>query len=130
SRLAKYMKVAIALGSNLGNGREHLDLAVDELKRFLRDVRVSSILETDPVGVPDEQPKYLNAVVVGETELPAEELLDKLIAAERARGRVRKSDRSARTLDLDIILYAGRIVRAPTLEIPHPTFRESALGLG
>src|SRR4029450_12772550 len=105
------MKVAIALGSNLGNRREHLDLAVDQPKRFLHDVRVSSILETDPVGVPDEQPKYLNAVVVGEAELPAEALLDKLIAAERAPRRVRKSDRSARTLDLDIILYGDRIVR-------------------
>lgn len=124
------MKVAIALGSNLGDRRAHLDFAAAELADLLSDLRVSSIVETDPVGVPDEQPRYLNAVVVGETDLEPADLLDALMAIEHARGRERLSPNAPRTLDLDIILYGDRIIRTPSLEIPHPRFRERAFVLG
>ena len=117
-------RVAIALGSNLGDRLAHLDFGIDALSKFLKGLRVSTVIESAPVDVPDEQPPYLNAVAVGETTLDPEELLAKLMAIERARGRVRKSDRAARTLDLDIILFGDRIVRTATLEIPHPRFRE------
>ena len=117
-------RVAIALGSNLGDRLAHLDFGIDALSKFLKGLRVSTVIESAPVDVPDEQPPYLNAVAVGETELEPEELLAKLMAIERTRGRVRKSDRAARTLDLDIILFGDRIVRTAALEIPHPRFRE------
>ena len=116
------MKVAIALGSNLGDRKAHIDFAVARLGELLGDLRVSSIMETEPVDVPDQQPPYLNAVVVGETDLEPEALLEKLLAIERARGRERKSPKAARTLDLDIILYGETRMRSPHLEIPHPRF--------
>ena len=122
--------VAIALGSNLGDRRAHLDWAVDRLREFLDDVRVSSIIETDPVGVPDEQPRYLNAVAVGKTALEPEALLDRLLALERARGRERPAPNAARTLDLDLILYGSLMLNTNQLEIPHPRFRDRAFVLG
>ena len=131
-------KVAIALGSNLGDRRAHLAFAFAELQRILTNIRTSSIIETDPVGVPDEQPKYLNAVVVGETDLEPEALLQHLMSIELARGRERPTSalratvckpNAARTLDLDIVLYGNRIIRTPALEVPHPRFRDRAFVL-
>jgi 2-amino-4-hydroxy-6-hydroxymethyldihydropteridine diphosphokinase len=82
--------VAIALGSNLGDRRGHLEWAASELRRFLNNVTVSSIIETAAFDVPDEQPPYLNAVVVGETALSAPEVLANLAASSASadeRGR-------------------------------------------
>jgi len=115
--------VAIALGSNLGDRRAHLDFAVAQLRVLLANLRVSPCLETAPVDVPDDQPPYLNAVAVGETTLEPEALLEKMMAIERARGRERPSVRAARTLDLDLILYGDRVIQTATLEVPHPRFR-------
>jgi len=116
--------VAIALGSNLGDRRAHLDFAIERLRDVLTALQVSSITETAPVDVPDDQPPYLNAVVVGETALEPEALLDKLTSLELERGRERRAFRAARTLDLDLILYGDRVMRTDTLEIPHPRFRD------
>ena len=120
------MRVAIALGSNLGDRNAHIQFAIARLRTLLRDLRISPVIETDPVDVPDRQPPYLNAVAVGETDLEPNELLDQLLAIERERGRERKSDKAARTLDLDIILYGDRIIHTSTLDVPHPRFRERA----
>jgi 2-amino-4-hydroxy-6-hydroxymethyldihydropteridine diphosphokinase len=117
-------RVAIALGSNLGDRRAHLDFAVERLRDLLTALHVSSITETAPVDVPDDQPPYLNAVVVGETALEPDALLEKLMALELERGRERRSFRAARTLDLDLILYGDRVIKTPNIEIPHPRFRD------
>ena len=117
-------KVAIALGSNLGDRAAHLNFAIERLRATLSNSRVSSFHDTEPVGVPDEQPRYLNAVVVGETELSPEALLHALLAVERERGRTRPSVRAARTLDLDLILYGGEVFTSEHLTIPHPRFRD------
>ena len=122
--------VAIALGSNLGDRRGHLDWAVAQLRALLQDVRASPLIETAPVDVPDAQPPYLNAAVVGTTELSPENLHHALQVLEHARGRTRPGFRSARTLDLDLILYGDRIIDTPDLVVPHPRFRERAFVLG
>ena len=116
--------VAIALGSNLGDRRAHLTWAVEQLAAHLTNLRISPVVETDPVGVPEPQPPYLNAVVVGETAEPAEALLDRLFALERARGRTRPSRRAPRTLDLDLVLYGDTVLDTTELTLPHPRFRD------
>src|SRR5262245_24465030 len=116
--------VAIALGSNLGDRHANLDYAIDRLRILLQNTRVSTIVETAPFDVPDEQPPYLNAAVVGETALAPEALLAELQAIERDKGRERPFFRAARTLDVDLILYGDKIINAPGLEVPHPRFRE------
>ena len=122
--------VAIALGSNLGDRRSHLEFAVSRLREFVQHLRTSSFIDTEPVDVPDAQPRYLNAVVAGETSLSPEDVLARLLALEREQGRERPSARAARTLDLDLILYGDLVMSAPGIEIPHPRFRERAFVLG
>lgn len=116
-------RVAIALGSNLGDRRSHLDTAVRELGQLLKNLVPSTYLETEPVGV-IAQPRFLNAAVVGSTALPPGQLLEALLAIEAGCGRLRPAPGVARTLDLDLILYGNRVIDEPGLVVPHPRFRE------
>jgi 2-amino-4-hydroxy-6-hydroxymethyldihydropteridine diphosphokinase len=122
-------RVAIALGSNIGDREGHLNWAIERLRDSLANLRVSSVIETEPVGVPDTQPPYLNAAVVGETALPPGDLMRLLLELERQRGRTRTASRAARTLDLDLILYGDLTIDDPGLVVPHPRFRERAFVL-
>lgn len=117
-------RVAIALGSNLGDRAAHLDFAVTRLAQSIQDLRVSRYYETQPVDVPDAQPPFLNAACVGDTTLSARELLTMLHAIEAERGRERPFQNAARTLDLDLILFGSEVIDEPGLVVPHPRFRE------
>ena len=121
--------IAIALGSNLGNKAAHLDWAVSRLRGFIGGLEVSSYIETAPVGVPD-QPDFLNAAIVGHTDLPPRAVLEALLALEAERGRVREKAGEPRPLDLDLILYGNMVIDEPGLAVPHPRFRERAFVLG
>jgi 2-amino-4-hydroxy-6-hydroxymethyldihydropteridine diphosphokinase len=124
------VRVAISLGSNLGDRRAHLEYAIDALRLDLADVQVSSFLETDPVGVGPEHGTYLNAIVVGQTQLPARILLERLLEIEEERGRARPYPMAPRTLDLDLILYGEETIEEDGLAVPHPRFREREFVLG
>jgi len=117
------IRVAIALGSNLGDRHQHLVWASEQLAARLSNFRLSSFHETAPVGVPSPQPPYLNAAAVGETQEPARDLLAWLLGLEADRGRQRGTPLAARTLDLDLVLYGLAIVDEPGLHLPHPRFR-------
>ena len=117
-------RVAIALGSNLGDRRAHLDYAVARLQRVLPNLRVSRYYETEPVGVTGPQPAFLNAAAVGDTAASARDILSTLMAIERERGRERPFQNAARTLDLDLILFGSVVLNEPGLVVPHPRFRE------
>lgn len=114
---------AVALGSNLGDRRAHLSFAIGALGELLADMRVSRFIETAPVSVPP-QPHYLNGAVAGRCSWAPEALLAALLRIERERGRERPCPGAARTLDLDLILMGGLVVRRPGLDLPHPRFRE------
>ena len=87
-------------------------------------MRVSSLVETAPEGVPEAQPPFLNAAVIGATVLAPPALLASLLAIERMDGRERPYRHAPRTLDLDLVLYGDRVLKEPGLEVPHPRFRE------
>lgn len=123
-------RVAVALGSNLGDRAAHLSWAVDQLSRLLDRLRVSAFEDTAPVDVPDLQPDYLNAVAVGRCRLRPAELLEALLGLERLRGRTRPGLRAARTLDLDLVLYGSEVIDDDRLTVPHPRFRERPFVLG
>ncbi len=117
--------VVIALGSNAGDRAAHLSDAVGGLRRLLDGVRVSRTIETPPAppaAITD--PPYLNAVAIGSTRLGARELLEALLALERAQGRTRPHAGAPRTIDLDLILFGGQRIEEEGLEVPHPRFRE------
>jgi 2-amino-4-hydroxy-6-hydroxymethyldihydropteridine diphosphokinase len=117
-------RVAIALGSNVGDRRAHLDYAVSALRGLLTNLSVSRYYETVPVGVSGPQAMFLNAAAVADTALTARAVLDALLAIEQERGRERPYVRSPRTLDLDLILLGDVVLEEPGLVVPHPRFRE------
>ena len=117
-------RVAIALGSNLGDREGYLRAAIAALKPAVDRLRVSTFHDTAPVGV-GPQPTFLNATAVGETSLQARALLETLLAVERDLGRERPFPGAPRTVDLDLILYGDAIIdEGPSLIVPHPRFRE------
>ena len=117
-------RVAIALGSNLGDREDQLRGAVAALNPVLAHLRVSSFRETEPVGMPMPQPMFLNAAATGESMLSAPAILDVLFAIEQGFGRERPFELAPRTIDLDLILYGDAIIDTPGLTVPHPRFRE------
>ena len=117
------MKAVIALGSNLGNPKENLDLALALLREATEVKKVSSYYITRPVGY-EEQPDFVNAVCIIETELPAMELLNMLHGIEKAMGRERTIKWGPRTLDLDIVQYGSMLSSADELTLPHPRAHE------
>ena len=111
--------MVIALGSNLGDRRYNLLRAVHALGSVVRVVRVSSIIETEPVDAPP--PRYLHAVLTGYTSLSPEDLLDELMRIETRLGRVRRGVRNEpRVIDIDLILHGGHRRRTKRLTLPHP----------
>jgi len=117
--------VAIALGANLGDRAYTLRRAIHELRTIVHIVRVSSFLETDPVGAPPGSPRFLNAVVLGHTTLAPPQLLAKMQEIESKLGRRRTRVRNApRTIDLDLIFHSANRVCTRELTLPHPRYRE------
>jgi 2-amino-4-hydroxy-6-hydroxymethyldihydropteridine diphosphokinase len=117
------MKAVISLGANIGDPKANLDLAVGLLREATEVIAVSSYLQTKPVGGP-EQPDYLNAVAIVESDLPARDLLALLNGIETAMGRTREIHWGPRVIDLDLIQYGGLLVQDEKLTLPHPRAHE------
>ena len=117
------MKAVVALGANIGNPREQMDVAVALLREATEVRAVSSYFVTKPVGGP-EQPDYLNAVCILESELPALDLLAVLQGIEKSLGRERDVRWGPRSIDLDLIQYGSLLSAAAELELPHPRAHE------
>lgn len=121
--MSEQRRIAIALGSNLGDRLSYLHRAVDSLKQLLDGLVVSKFIETSPVGV-RPQPAFLNGAVIGSSQDDPSRLLKRLLAIESQSGRTRPAAGSPRTLDLDLILVGSMVVVQSNLELPHPRFRE------
>ena len=120
----------VGLGANLGAREETLRRAVALLgeAKGVDVLGVSSLRETEPVGVVD-QPPFLNGAVQLETTLSPRELLDLLLEIERSLGRVRSERWGPRVVDLDLLVYGGEIVDEPGLRVPHPRLHERRFAL-
>jgi 2-amino-4-hydroxy-6-hydroxymethyldihydropteridine diphosphokinase len=120
----------LSIGSNMGNREELLKKAIQSLAECpdIEIDKISSIYETDPVGVTD-QPLFLNLAIKLKTSLSPRALLSKLheVEEELERKRIRKW--GPRTIDLDILLYNGVSIQTEVLEIPHPRMLERAFVL-
>jgi 2-amino-4-hydroxy-6-hydroxymethyldihydropteridine diphosphokinase len=123
-------RAVLALGANLGDRLGTLQGCVQAIGG-LRDtdvLAISPVYETVPVGGP-AQPDYLNAVLIASTGLRPGELLEAAHRIEADFGRVRTERFGPRTLDIDIISYAGEVSRDPVLSLPHPRAHERAFVL-
>lgn len=111
----------VALGSNMGDRNAYLSRAVEltEKEEGIRLIKVSKFIETDPYGKTDQN-DFLNAVMMIETILTPQELLDFCHQLEKDAKRVRKELWGPRTLDADILFYGREIISTENLNIPHP----------
>ena len=123
---------AVGLGANLGAAACTLEQAFAELGRLPRSrlLRASRLYRTRAWGRTD-QPDFINAVALVETELAAPDLLQALLAIERGFGRERPAGErwGPRTLDLDLLLFGDAVIDQPGLRVPHPHLHERAFAL-
>lgn len=112
----------LGIGSNLGDRRKNIRLAIRRIGA-LKDtkvIKVSRIIETEPVGGPKGQQKFLNAALRIKTGLLPSILLRKVKKIEKDLGRTKTVRYGPRTIDLDILFYGDKIVNRRDLKIPHP----------
>lgn len=125
------VRAVLALGSNLGDSATTLQQAVAALAEAegVRLLRRSPLAVTAPVGGPEGQPEFLNQVLEVETTLSPHALLDVAQRIEAAHQRTREVRWGPRTLDVDVITYAGAQIDSDRLRIPHPRAAERAFVL-
>lgn len=116
--------ILIALGANLphlaGQPADTLKRALGELERQGVEIREVSAFYETPAWPDPADPAFVNAVAAVKTSLQPVELLMLLHGVETAFGRLRSAANAARTLDLDLLDYDGRVMAEPELTLPHP----------
>ena len=113
--------VYIGIGSNLGNGRDNCEKAIEKIG-LLPDfelIKVSGFYSTEPVGVKN-QGWYMNAVAAANTFMPAHDLMRSLLKIESDMGRIRRERWESRIIDLDLLIYGMEIIDDELLTVPHP----------
>lgn len=117
-------RAVVSLGSNVEPRRKYLSRALEELAKLddTELVKASSVIETEPVEVPDEfaDQKFLNQAAVFETGLGADEFSRRMHEIENRLGRVRTVRNGPRTIDIDLIDFNGMKIDTPELVLPHP----------
>jgi 2-amino-4-hydroxy-6-hydroxymethyldihydropteridine diphosphokinase len=123
-------RAAVALGSNLEDPEAQVRRGFDAIAALpeTKLLARSSLYRTAPVGYAD-QPDFVNACALVETQLAPRALLDALLTLEKRAGRVREIPNGPRTLDLDIVLYGDQVIDEPGLKVPHPRAHERAFVL-
>jgi 2-amino-4-hydroxy-6-hydroxymethyldihydropteridine diphosphokinase len=112
--------VYLLIGGNLGERFATLKKTTELIEQYAgRIVARSAIYETSAWGLED-QPAFLNEVVMIDTQLPPPALLQKLLTIEEMLGRKRLEKYGPRIIDIDILLYGNEVVNEPHLKIPHP----------
>jgi 2-amino-4-hydroxy-6-hydroxymethyldihydropteridine diphosphokinase len=123
-------QVILSLGSNLGDREANLQGGVDALRDTpdVVVVDVSPVYETQPIG-PEESGPYLNIVLLADTTLSVDTLLDRAHAVEQAFGREYEAPGAPRTLDVDLITFGKKTIETAELTVPHPRAHERAFVL-
>ena len=119
-----HRSVLFGLGANLpsavGMPMETLEAAVRSMAAIgIAPVVVSPWFQTSPVP-PSAQPRFVNGILLGETDLEPQDVLSALLALERKFGRQRGAPNAARTLDLDLLAHGDRVIERAELTLPHP----------
>lgn len=122
--------VTYSLGSNLGDRLEYLQGATTLLNATpgMKVTDVSSVYETDPVGMAD-QPDFLNIIVQAESTLASTVMLERAQAIENSYNRIRTAPLGPRTIDIDLIAVGDRVINNEVLTLPHPRAHERAFVL-
>lgn len=122
------MDVYLGLGANIGDRWANLKLALKLLGERIDITHVSSVYETEPVGF-EEQPPFLNAVCIAQTDIEPCQMLSLIKGIEVSMGRKAGFRNAPRPIDIDILLYGDLVLHDPELTIPHPRMAERAFVL-
>lgn len=118
--MKKKHQVYLGTGTNLGDRRANLRLAIEQIENRVGEVlKVSKIYQTAAWGI-TEQPAFLNQVILIETDLEPTSVLAEVLSIEIEMGRIREQKWGTRVIDIDILYYGNKIVNLPHLKIPHP----------
>ena len=119
------VELILSLGSNIGDRKKNLELAISKIKVLVgRHIKSSSIYETEPWGYAGQRAFY-NLVAAFHTNLLPPEILERIQTIEKELGRIRQENQYAeRTIDIDILFYGSLIVDNKKLTIPHPKIAE------
>ncbi|MGA9640021.1 MAG: 2-amino-4-hydroxy-6-hydroxymethyldihydropteridine diphosphokinase [Terriglobales bacterium] len=109
----------LSLGANMGDRAANLRAAIEQLKAAGSLCAVSGFYETQPVELAD-QPWFLNCALAIETCRSPRDLLNFALAIEAGMGRLRLRDKGPRQIDIDLLLFGGRVIAEPKLNVPHP----------
>ncbi len=117
----------ISFGSNLGDRRELIAAAAKQIAACdwiegASGLRTSRLFETPPIGGPDQQEPFLNAIGVFETRAAAGTILNTLQRLEAELGRLRRRRWDSRSIDLDVVLHGNLVGGATGLVVPHPRY--------
>ena len=124
----KHNSVYLGLGSNLGNRKENIELALNKIEKQIgKIISLSAFYTSEPFGFESDN-MFVNCAVKIDTSLIPQELLVQTQAIEREMGRLHKTDKEGyadRIIDIDILLYNDLIIKDnPNLIIPHPHIQE------
>jgi len=115
--------IYLALGSNVGNKKLNIKNAVDALKMHITNIKVAELYETKPMYF-EEQDRFVNTVIKGETDLKPEELLKFVKTIEKELGRQKRFRNGPREIDIDILFYDQLKLENSVLILPHPRIKE------
>lgn len=119
-----YPLIYLSLGSNLGNRKANLEVALDQLETKDSVIqKQSSFYETEPVEWLN-QPCFLNLVCQVKSQLNPQALLKLCQKIEHQMGRIRQQPKGPRNIDIDILFYGQLVIQSPTLKIPHPALHQ------
>jgi 2-amino-4-hydroxy-6-hydroxymethyldihydropteridine diphosphokinase len=112
--------VYLLLGSNLGNREWFLERAGQEIEQAIAPIKKRSTIHQTPAWGKTDEPDYLNQALMLQTDMPAKDILQTILAIELVLGRERKEKWGSRTIDIDILLYGDEVISEPGLIVPHP----------
>jgi 2-amino-4-hydroxy-6-hydroxymethyldihydropteridine diphosphokinase len=121
--------VYLLLGSNLGNRELFLQQAINAIEQAIAPVKKRSKIHQTPAWGKTDEPDYLNQALMLQTGMPAQKVLDTILAIEKSLGRKRKEKWGSRTIDIDILFYGDKIINQPHLTVPHPQLHKRKFAL-
>jgi 2-amino-4-hydroxy-6-hydroxymethyldihydropteridine diphosphokinase len=112
--------VYLLLGSNMGDSEQTLSAAINMIEDNIGKITKSSSIYRTAAWGNEDQPDFLNQIVIAASPLPAAAILKQIFAIEKEMGRVRTTKYAARVIDIDILFFNDEIINTKNLIIPHP----------
>lgn len=112
--------VYLLLGSNIGNSKQTLSVATNTIEKKIGKITTCSSIYRTAAWGKEDQPDFLNQIVIAEFLLSAQNILEQIFIIEKEMGRVRTTKYAARVIDIDILFFNNEIIHTENLIIPHP----------